>query len=197
MLSRLAPVRVVPPAVQPITVADVKAQVRQSLDDEDGLIVGLIQAVAGHLDGYSGILGKALISQTWAESFRYFRDGVRLSVGPFQSIVSVTYFDGDGAQQTLPSSIYTIHSDDRGPMLWLKPGQSWPSIESRPDAITATYRAGYGDTPDSVPAEIRQAMLLLVGGYYQNREAVAAGITFAELPMGVKALLGPHRRRAY
>ncbi len=44
-----------------------------------------------------------------------------------------------------------------------------------------------------VPTPIRQAMLLMVGHLYENREASTVGPAITELPMGVEALLAPYR----
>jgi len=41
--------------------------------------------------------------------------------------------------------------------------------------------------------DLTTAMLLLIGHWYENREAVVTGSTATELPMAVHALIGPHR----
>ena len=53
---------------------------------------------------------------------------------------------------------------------------------------------GYGEA-SAVPRPIRQAILLLIGTMYENRESVlvAQGVTVAQLPFGVDALLMPYR----
>ncbi|MCX0499734.1 head-tail connector protein [Erwinia billingiae] len=41
--------------------------------------------------------------------------------------------------------------------------------------------------------DIRSAMLLLIGHWYSNREAVVIGQTATEVPFAVEALLQPHK----
>lgn len=41
--------------------------------------------------------------------------------------------------------------------------------------------------------ELEQAQLLLIGHWYENREAVVVGSSVAELPFAVEALAGPYR----
>lgn len=41
---------------------------------------------------------------------------------------------------------------------------------------------------------IWQAMLLIIGHYYSNRESVVTGTIATELPLGVEALLYRHRK---
>ena len=74
---------------------------------------------------------------------------------------------------------------------------SWPTnLQSRPDAVGVEFVAGYGDAPADVPAPIRQAMRLLIGAWYENRESTAIGVSVAELPASVNvgALIAPYVR---
>lgn len=188
----LAPVRTAAPAAL-ITTAEAKAQCRIDSSDEDTLIDALISAAISHLDGYSGVLGRALVTQTWQQDFSGFCDKMRLPVGDLIAVTSVTYYDTSNAQQTLASSVYTSFADGLGPYLTLKPDQSWPSIYTRSDAVRVTWTAGYGAAA-SVPAAIKQAALLLVSHWYDNRSGVAVGETPTEMPLAVNSLLTPFRR---
>lgn len=185
----LAPVLVTPPASDPVTLAEAKLHCRVDHDDDDDLIEALIAAATGHLDGWSGILGRAIITQTWRQDYGAFADKLRLPLSPAASITSITYYDGDNAQQTLATSVYGLFVDAAGPYVRLKPDQDWPGTYTRPDAVSVTYVAG---AAEALPA-VKAAILLLVGHWYANREAVSAeGMT--DLPMGVSALLRPLRR---
>jgi len=54
-----------------------------------------------------------------------------------------------------------------------------------------TFVSGYGAAA-AVPKAIKQALLLLIGHLYENREAVTTA-NLNELPMAVNALLYPYR----
>lgn len=192
----LAPVRTVAPVGSIISLVDVKRHIRVDDSDEDILIDALVKAATEYFDGFSGILGRALLTQTWQQSFSGFTDTMRLPVGNLISVTSVTYYDSSNAQQPLSSSVYTALSDSLGPYFTLKPAQAWPASYVRPDAVTVTWTAGYGPTASDIPAPIKHAIMLLVGHWYANREAVnvEAGIVAAELPMAVDALIAPYRR---
>lgn len=194
MWTKLRPVRTIAPVNRIVSVADAKAHLRVDYDDDDSLIERLIEAVESHLDGYAGILGRALISQTWQEQFPYFRYDMPLRLGPVQSVTSVSYYDNDEALQTASADTYRLHETASRAYLQQRDGQSWPSTYTRDDAVTITYVAGYGDDASDVPAGIVQAALLLVSHWYENREGVAAGISMADVPMAVDALLTPYRR---
>lgn len=192
----LAPVLVTPPAEWPIGLHDFDgalAQARIDSCEEDGLIEAYIEAATAHLDGYSGVLGRCLVSQTWRQDFRCWSDRMRLPLDPVLSIESVTYYDADNTQQTLDPGDYALRTDALGPYLEAAPGATWPGICRRSDAVGVTFIAGYGGARD-VPAPLRQAIRLLVAYWYATREAVNIGNITSELPFGVEAMIGPYRR---
>jgi uncharacterized phiE125 gp8 family phage protein len=180
--------RTVDPTAELVTLAEAKAHLRVDFDDDDGLISGLVAAAAGYLDGPDGILGRALLPQTLALTLADAPPGdTWLPCGPVTSVTSVTYYDLDNAPQTFSDSDYSlIEGIDT---VTLEPLATWPSTFARLDAFTITYEAG----DSTVPAAIRQAALLLVGLWYEQREA-ATDKSFAALPMGVRMLLLPYRR---
>jgi uncharacterized phiE125 gp8 family phage protein len=187
----LSPVRTSAPATNPVTLTEAKLQCRVDHTDDDTLIGLLISAATAYLDGYAGVLGRALVTQTWRQDLESFSDPLRLALGPVASITSVTYYDADNAVQTLAGTVYGLFSDEFGAYLALKPDQTFPSVYSRRDAISVTYVAGVADS--AVPAPIKHAILLMVGHWYANREAVAPGQMY-DVPMAVDALIRPYRR---
>lgn len=186
----LSPVLIEGPTSAPVSLDEAKAHCRVDHAEDDALISGLIAAATAHLDGYTGILGRALVSQTWRQDFGRFCASMRLPLAPVASEPTISYWDTDLVQQDVDPSLYSLLSDARGPFISLQPGQSWPASARRPDAVSVTYVAGYGD---DVPRPIRQAILLMVGHWYENREAVAAGDQ-RELPLAASALIAPYRR---
>lgn len=194
MKTRLDPVLVTPPESDVLALADVKAHLRVDHDDDDDLIGGLISAALAYVEGWRGVTGRALISQTWSESLPYFSHKLPLRLGPVQSITSVTYFDLNEVSQTVPTGVYRLHSAAGRGYLVQRDGQSWPSAFSRDDAVTVTYVAGYGADADAVPADLLQGMRLLIAHWYENREAVVTGTIATSMPIAADAILGRYRR---
>lgn len=186
------PICVTGPAIEPVTLAEVKAHCRVDGSDEDGLLSALISAAVAHLDGWSGILGRCLISQTWRQTYDRFRPGLRLPM-PALSITAITYGDPSGDTVTLDPARYVLRQDACGSLVTPAPWQDWPDTGSCPEAVTVSFVAGYGPTPGDVPASIRHAMLLLIGSWMQNRESVVIGAISSDLPMAVDMLLASHR----
>lgn len=190
----LRPVLVTPAATLPLSLDEAKQHCRVHHTDDDSRIAVLISAATSYLDGPAGILGRALIEQTWQQDYDSFSAANRIPIGDAREIVSVTYFDQDNASQALASAVYSLFSDDAGDYVALKPGQSWPSTYCRPDAVRITWKAGFGTGAGDVPAAIRQAMLLLIGNWNLYAEA-SLDFSATRLPFGVEALLEPFRRR--
>lgn len=178
------------PVEYPVTLAEAKLHLRIDGDYEDSLINGLIGAAVSHFDA-QGVLGRAMVTQTWAQWVSMPSSWVRLLMGPFAALTSVHYYDADNVLQEATLSDFEIRLDGDFVRVGPVSGKTWPSAYSRNDAIKITYTAGFGAAAD-VPMSIKQAMLLTVGHWYQNREAVVEG-TFKELPMAVEALLGIER----
>lgn len=194
MTMMLRPVLKTAPADKPVSVAGVKAALRIDFDEDDGLVGALIDAAISHLDGWGGILGRCMIDQVWTQTLPAWPCGqVRLAFPDVSSVV-VSYRDPDDAVQVIADTNYRlIERADATAIEWID-GFSLPSLASRSDAITIDMTAGYGAAAADVPAAILRAIELLVGHWYQNREAVVVGTIVADLPFAVSALLSPYRR---
>ncbi|ORE90200.1 hypothetical protein ATO13_23231 [Stappia sp. 22II-S9-Z10] len=191
------PYRGTAPAAAPVSLDEAKLHLRVDHDDEDALISALIDAATQHLDGVDGILGRALMSQTWEVDATCWRSGAfRLRPDPVQSIVSAKVVAPDGGETVVDVDTFRLDAT-RG--MW-RPltGISFPDLPTRDHQFLIRFTAGYGDDPEDVPAPIRQAILLLVGAWYENREETVVGVMVSALPSAVaaRALLSPYKRWA-
>ena len=57
--------RITAPAIEPITLAVAKAHLRITHTSEDTLIPLYISASVSKLDGKNGLLGRAMVNQSW------------------------------------------------------------------------------------------------------------------------------------
>ncbi|WP_426041508.1 head-tail connector protein [Brevundimonas sp. TWP2-3-4b1] len=185
-----SPVRTVAPAVTPVTLAEAKAHLRVDHTDDDSLIGVLIEAATGHLDGWSGVLGRALVTQTWSQAFDAFADPLRLPMLA-KTVASVTYVNQAGATITVSSADYVLAADALGSFVECAYGVTWSSPRDQTRAVTVTFTAG--EAAASVPSAIKAGILLMVGDLYANREGVVTGTITAINPT-VSALIAPYRR---
>ena len=189
---KFEPVQVAAPESLPLSVAEGKVQCRVDSGDFDDEITALIEAAVSHLDGYSGVLGKCLMPQTWAQQFDCWQD-FPLCLGPVISITSISYFNDNGDEQTVSDAAFRLERRTVGVFAALKPGASWPSANLSEGPITVTWQAGFADA-DAVPPSIKQAIKLLIAHWFENREAVIVGSINSKLQMAVENLIEPHRR---
>jgi uncharacterized phiE125 gp8 family phage protein len=135
---------------------------------------------------------------------------IDLRFGPVQSITSVTYLalvtdsngvtvldsNGEAVTQTktLATTTYALDTYVTPNRLVLAYGKSWPTDAiGTLNSVKIRYITGYVATADSngnavLPRVARVAMLLLLGHFYENREASGLN-TLVTLPLGVQSLL--------
>jgi len=188
---------VTPPAEEPITLAEAKAQCRIDSDDEDALLTGYIRAARRVAERISR---RALITQTLElvlDGFPAHRE-IELPRPPLQSVVSVTYTDRDENEHALDSGSYLVDADSEPGRIVLKSGYSWPSdtLQSA-NGVRVRFVAGYGGAED-VPEEYKLGVKLLVGHYYENREnAMTSGAVPQEIPDGARSLFAGEKVWAF
>lgn len=184
------------PVNEPITVSDAKKHMRIEHNDDDAFIASLINVAISFTD-VTGALGKAMISQTWAEHVGANPSTVYLSLGPVQSVSAIKYYDVDNALQTATLSDFHLIGQPGRYLIYPKAGKSWPTTFSRDDAIRIEYLIGYGDNSTDVPNTVRHALLMLVAHYYENRENELIGTISKTLPFGYDDLIGQERAAWY
>lgn len=145
-------------------------------EPEDKALIAMYRdGVQSRLDGLDGMLGRAIITQTWQMTLSRFPIGkgaITLPLPPLQSVTSIVYIDDDGDELTLDGGLYQVANKGKYPSHVVPAyGQTWPSTRDMPDAVTVTFVAGYGDGAEDVPGAIRNAGLLMIGDLYEHREA--------------------------
>lgn len=182
---------VTPPAAEPVSLAEAKQHCRVDTADDDALIAALIVAARQYVEA---VTWRQLITATYDLALDGFPRGpvIELPRPPLQSVTSVTYTDAAGVSAVLAPSDYLVDTTAFVGRLVLGAGRSWPAFTPRPvNAVVVRFTAGYGGAA-AVPQAITQAILLLVGHYYEHREAAVttAGTgDFSRMPFAVESLL--------
>ena len=182
------------PAEEPVSVEEAKAHLRVSTAADDALIGSLIAAAREHVEARCR---RALVTQVWDLYLDAFPAGeeIELAMPPLRAVESVTFFRDDGTSGVMSSLEYVVDGGGGRGAVVRGRGGGWPSAELGPrNGVRVRFEAGYGGAED-VPRAIRQAVLLIVGALYENREQVivAQGVNLALLPFGIEALLAPYR----
>ena len=190
--------RLITAATDPVvTLTEAKAHLRVDHDDDDTLITALIAAATARLDGAAGMLGRCLAPQTWLLGLAAFPEGgapICLPLPPTIEVVSVAWLDQFGVSHTLDTSAYRVIDggaeghEIRAPLATPFAYQTAPDT---PDAVRVTFRAGYA----SVPAALKQALLLTLADWYDNRGSAVIGASVAPLPTAADHLIAQYRTR--
>jgi uncharacterized phiE125 gp8 family phage protein len=177
----------------PVTLADAKAHLRVVGNDDDTYITSLIAAAGLKIERDTGLIVTGVRSVIAAQRDWGVMHEVVLRRRPVVSVDSVQYRAVTGAVTTLAADQYRLETPAFGLSLIVPAFDAvWPELEATRGAVRATYSAGYA-TAEAVPADVRHAALVLIGHWYEHREAVVAGAAPVVVPLAYDALIAPHR----
>jgi uncharacterized phiE125 gp8 family phage protein len=183
----MTPIPIDGPAVEPIGMPDMRAYLRLDDGAEDDLIAALVKTARVHVEAAAG---RVLVESRWRMGLDAWPEGrvVPLPVSPLIAVERVRVFDRDGGAIDVPAGLYEADPFSDPPRLVVDPLAPEPG--RRRQGVLIEVRAGYGATPESVPAPLRQAVRLLVARWFENRGDADPG----PLPPDVLALVAPFRR---
>lgn len=186
--------------VEPVSVAEVKAQARIDHAEEDDLIAAYLTAARQWCEAYvtRPLAGSAVSYKLILDNFcdpRYMRgDIIYVPIAPFIGLTSVTYSDADGDTQLFTGSLV----DTAGEPARIQPtlGEYWPAVRDRIASVDIRFQAGYSAIA-SVPQGCKTAIKMLAAHWYEHREPVVTGTIIQDVPFGLQALLDPHKWGGY
>jgi len=176
-------------AGEPLTLAEAKQHLRVTQSDQDLVIERLIKAARKHCEK---ITNHTFMRETWEKTLDAFPAGaIELPKPPLYIVSSIRFLDVNNELQTLDPTHYLADVESYPGWVLPRYGYTWPSTYPEINAVRIRFQCGYADA-DTVPEDIKTAILLLIGHWYENREATSDkpnnGIDFA-----VNALLSPYR----
>lgn len=177
------------PTSEPVTTSEAKAHLRVDISDDDTLIAALIVAAR---QAFEEINGRSLFTTTWKLILDRWpnRSYIVLPRPPLASVTSVVYQPTTGSPVTWDAANYVVETLRTPGRVHLADGISWPDADLRDASpITITYVAGWSTT-GAIPQRYKQAILLLVGHWYENRETiVTSGAIPKSLPLAFESLV--------
>lgn len=179
-----------PPADLPVSLAELKEQAVVDFGDDDTLLQGFLDAAVARLDGYTGLLGRCMITQDWDISFWRWSWRMPLPLCDVSDVV-ISYVDFDGNTKTIDGAYYQLIEGHAITEIWFRRDFSYPVLYwDNGYYITVTMTAGYG-TAANVPAPLKAAIQMLAASWYENRSNPDKA---ADIPKAVEALIAPYRR---
>jgi uncharacterized phiE125 gp8 family phage protein len=192
-------VRSVPPAVEPVTLAEAKAHLRVDISTDDALIASIIKAAREWCEEY---LDRSLVHTQWTMRMDSFPGEFVLPRPPMAmsgtvTSTAITYTLETQAVETLDPATYRVDRHDTPGKIRVVYAGTWPAHLFDENSVTVTWWGGYGADGTSVPAAIRSAMLMIISSLYEHRTAVLTGTISKEIEFGVKSMLDAHRWGSY
>lgn len=185
------------PTYQPVTLSEARNHLRlvatNGSHPDDSTVETYIKAATGYAEDRTN---KVYAQREFTLKRNSFAETMALPVYPVLSVDSIAYVDDTGATQTMAESNYQVIVDRIPAIVHL---EDVPTVdEDTLNAVTITVTAGIesGNSPpsaDKIPDAVKQAIKLMVGHFYENREAVTADVRPEMVPMATDALLWPHR----
>ena len=150
----------------------------------DQKIADLVAAATAWLDGEKGVLGRSLRPQRWQLNLSGFPCyAIALPLPPAVDVISVTYLDAAGTEQTLDADAYRLVGGGSG-ATYVIPKQDtiWPVTNCEPDAVRVLFDAGYAPSAPEIEP-LRRAILMMVERWYDEEggDDVPAAVELADL----------------
>ena len=151
---------------------------------QDPVLAGFLRAAMAAIEGR---IGTVLIARNYLFTREDWSsiDRQPLPVAPVQMVTEVAVADVAGAAVVLPVAAWRLVTDAQRPEV-IALGLSFPSVPTGGE-LRIRFRAGFGDSFTSVPADLQQAVLLLAAHYHEFRHDTGLGAGC--MPFGVTALL--------
>jgi uncharacterized phiE125 gp8 family phage protein len=186
----------------PVSLDDAKLHCRVVDTDQDSVLQAIVIAAEEFVAQRTG---RRLAPETHRiERSCWWSCDLAIPAAPLRTVTEVSYLDAEGDEIVVDPSSYRWRRTPAGGEIWLLDSFDLPELaEERKDAVRITLEAGYSDpaeTPSSgddpeltLPVRIRQAILLLVGHWFEHREAVVTGTIATTIELAVDALLSQLR----
>lgn len=155
---------------------------------DDTYLTSLITVARRWCEDYQN---RACITQTWDLYLDEFpaEDYIEVPMPPLASVTTLKYKDTAGTLQTWAATNYVVDTMSEPGRIALAYGVSWPSTYDEIQAVQIRFVCGAA----TVDMRVKQALLLLVGHWYANREAVLTGSISKQLEFAVNAMLDQER----
>ena len=151
---------------------------------QDAVLVSFLRAAVTAIEARTS---KVLFERAFMAGFTVWRDSAAqpLPIAPVSAVSGVVLVDRTGARTDVDAEAYWLERDTHCPRL--RPvGAELPKV---PYAGMAEVEltAGYGPVWTDIPADLRQAVLLLAAHFYEYRDETA--LSEGCMPFGVASLI--------
>ncbi|WPO39006.1 head-tail connector protein [Tardiphaga sp. 42S5] len=179
----------VPPASEPLSLAEARQFLRVEHADDDAVITALIAAARAHVEA---LTRRALLTQTWRFMLDAWPANGRFTprIGPLKTLLVARVFDASGVAQALDVESFVA---DSAAHVIAAPCWALPAPGRAVAGIELDVICGFGALASEVPVDLLHALKILLAHWYDNRGLAASGGGAAMQPAGLHALTAPYR----
>lgn len=161
----------VKPKEHVLTLQEAKDYLRIDSSDDEAMLLTLVSAAQNYCEEYCRL---SFLEQTWTATFESWpAKGLELPRPPLLAVTSVQYRDDvDGSFVTVGPSDYDVDLYEWPSRLVHK--GTIPTTGDYRGAWQVVYTAGYGDEADSVPDDIKAAVMLMLKALHDREEQTGA-----------------------
>jgi uncharacterized phiE125 gp8 family phage protein len=176
------------PTLEPLSLAEAKAHLRVTANDQDALITLMITAVRQYAHTRTQ---RQLVAARYRMVLDCFPGEIELPVAPALQVASIKYLDASGVQQTLSTSIYATELVSEPGRIAPVFGQIWPLTLSQIGAVEVQWDAGHAApftanaAADTISLQGWKTLAVLDTVRVSNRDQSATGD--GALPGGLAA----------
>lgn len=172
---------------EPVTLTEAKAQVRMSDDtSEDTFITSLIAPARAYVERVSRF---QLVAATRTEAFNRWGDYLEIYRRPIATIDSVTYSVSDDPLDDVEYEGFAANLNAFPVRIYpALGGTGFPDLEDG-QTVTVTYTTGALDDESEEYLIAKRAILILIGHWFEFREAALIGQVSDEVAFAITAML--------
>lgn len=169
---------------EPVSLTEAKAQCRMENDNsDDTFITSLIAPARAYVERVSTY---SLVAGTRVFTFAAWGDFLEIYLRPITSVTSVAYTDDAGDPQTYadylaPLGVYPFR-------IFHPVADEFPTLADG-TSVVVTLAAGAVDSASQEYLIAKRAILILIGHWFEFREAAQAGIVSSEIALCITSLL--------
>ncbi len=176
-----------PPAAEPVSVVEAKRHLRLETSSEDAFVERLVTAARRVVEERTG---RALVSQTARLTLdRAPERAVTFPRAPLNAVLEVAVLTDASSWTPVSTDLYAIETGEGARVVATG---FWPRAVQPVAGVRIDAEVGYGPR-GAAPADLQQAVLLLVAHFFERREPAIDGRA-AVLPHSIEALLASYRR---
>lgn len=157
-------------------------------DTQDGILTSFLRAAIATIEARTG---KVLLQRVFSVSLDSWPsdNGVVFPVAPVTDVTLVETVERDGVRSVVDDSLYWLQQDAQQPKL--RSTTTLPGMAVDGATLAIRFEAGFAANWADLPADLRQAVLMLAAHYYEYRNDT--GLSGGCTPFGVSSLIARYR----